>query len=76
MADDDKRYGRKEPPEEHEWQYIWRSLEKSDKGWIITGPIYAVVSNWKALAVIVVIIAWLNQPKIIALISEIAGMAQ
>jgi hypothetical protein len=73
MADDDDKYGRKEPPELHEWPDIWRSLEKSDKGWIITGPFYAVVKNWKALAVIVGVLFLLNQPEVAALVKMTFG---
>lgn len=65
MADDDDKYGRKDPPEPHEWPAIWRSLEKSDKGWIITGPIYAVVKNWKALVVIAGLLIAFNQAEFI-----------
>jgi hypothetical protein len=57
----------------HEWPDIWRSLEKSDKGWIITGPIYAVVKNWKALAVIVGVLFLLNQPEVAALVKMTFG---
>jgi hypothetical protein len=73
MADDDDKYGRKDPPEPHEWVYIWRSLEKSDKGWIITGPIWAVVKNWKALAVIAGVLFMLNQPEFAALVKMTFG---
>ena len=73
MSDEDDKYGRKEPPEPHEWHDIWKSLEKSDKGWIITGPIYAVVSNWKALVVIALLLAWINSPEILNIFSRLRG---
>lgn len=73
MADDDDKYGRKDPPEPHEWPAIWRSLEKSDKGWIITGPVYAVVKNWKALAVIAGLLIMFNQPEVAAAVQAIFG---
>lgn len=69
MSDDfDPR--RKTPPEEHEWAGIWDALEKADKGWIVTGPIHAVVSNWKALCVIAAIIVFINGPEIMAIINQ------
>lgn len=74
MADDKDKYGRKDPPEPHEWPAIWRALERSDKGWIITGPIYAVVSNWKALLVIAGVIVWINSPELVAYLSSLMGI--
>lgn len=67
-------YGRKEPPEESEWHAIWSALEKADKSWIITGPIYAVVSNWKALLVIFAVITWVNSPEILAALKTLMGV--
>jgi hypothetical protein len=49
------------------------SLEKSDKGWIITGPIWAVVKNWKALAVIAGVLFMFNQPEFAALVKMTFG---
>jgi hypothetical protein len=73
---DDKKYGRKDPPEHSEWTDIWDALEKADKGWIITGPIYAVVSNWKALLVIGFVIFAVNSPRIVAAIEALMGGLQ
>lgn len=73
MAEKKDKYGRKEPPEHDEWIDIWHSLEKADRGWIITGPIYAIVSNWKALVVIFLFIAWLNSPDILDFLAFVRG---
>ena len=72
----DLRGGRREPPDENEWPGVWAALEKAEKGWLITGPIHAVVSNWKALLAVVVIIAWISRPEIIAAVQTIAGGGQ
>jgi len=52
----DLETGRQTPPEPHEWPHIWRKLERADslsqKAWVIAGPFYAVVTNWKALCVV------------------------
>lgn len=61
----DKYNGRKTPPEEDDWLHIWDGIDKAHKSWIITGPLHAVVSNWKALLVIFAILMTLNGPEII-----------
>ena len=54
-------YHRKTPPEtDSEWQGIWKAIEKAEKSWIIVGPIYAVVTNWKALVIIGGIVLFVN----------------
>ncbi|MEY1555337.1 hypothetical protein AB3Y40_06845 [Yoonia sp. R2331] len=64
---------RKTPPEDHEWPGIWEALEKSNKGWIITGPIHAVATNWKALLVIAGIVLWINSPELVAYLRAVLG---
>ncbi len=49
---------------------------KSDKMWIIVGPIYAVFENWKALGIVGVIIIWINRPEILAALKTLAGVGQ
>ncbi len=61
---DDLRKGRDRPPTDEEWVGVWSALEKADKGWIITGPIYAVVSNWKALSVTIGVIIVINRKEV------------
>lgn len=74
MADkNDERYIRKEPPAESEWPHIFDGIEKSHKMWLIVGPIHAVASNWKALAVIFLVVAWMNSPEIISFLEQVRG---
>ena len=74
MADDDLGIHHKEPPDTPEsWQRLHRAAWRADQTWLISRPIVAVVSNWKALAAIVVILAWINRPEIIAAIKTIVG---
>lgn len=56
-----------------ERQRIRVSADKADKTWTVIGPIHAVVSNWKALAVILAILTWVNKPEIIAALTALAG---
>jgi hypothetical protein len=74
MADDDDKYGRKDPPARDEWPHIFDGIQKSHKMWIIVGPIFAVVSNWKALVAIVIFVAWLNQSEIAAILATLTGI--
>ena len=66
-------FRRKDPPEEHEWQRIWKAVERSEMSWLVVGPIHAVVSNWKALLVIAGAIVWINSPEIVAALATILG---
>lgn len=60
--------GRKTPPNEHEWPYVWDGLDKAQKSWIVSGPIHAAVSNWKAWLVICGIVGFIRGPQIIGAI--------
>lgn len=60
------------PPETKEdWQYIWLNSDRSDKMWIIVGPIYAIFYYWRAFVVIGFLILSLNSPRIIAAIEAL-----
>jgi len=74
---DEDKWTRATPPdpEKDEWQKIWSAIEKAEKSWLITGPIYAIVSNWKALAVVVAAAAWINKPEILQAITVLFGGA-
>lgn len=72
-GDDDLETGRKTPPEAHEWQGIWAALERANKGWVITAPIYAVVSNWKALALAATVVLMLNGARILEILEAYLG---
>lgn len=41
--------------------------------WPIIRPIHAVVSNWKALALVVATVIYLNRPEIISALRVLAG---
>ena len=72
MGDDERDHtARETPPEHDEWHIIWRAVDRANKSWIITGPIHAVVTNWKALLVIGALVLWLNSPKVIAVLAEL-----
>lgn len=73
MADDDYTT-RKSPPEEHEWPHIWRGIDRAHKSWLITGPLYAAVTNWKAWAIIAAIVAAFNSPEIASIVQIVRGM--
>lgn len=72
----DLKPGRRTPPDDDEWPGVWAALEKAEKGWLITGPVHAVVSNWKAIAVVLAVIAWFSKPEIIAAFRIIVGGGQ
>ena len=61
------------PKNNDEWAHIFEGVDKAHKGWLVTGPIHAVVSNWKALVVILGIFTWFNIPKLSAVLAIITG---
>ena len=51
------------------------SLEdRVEKLWMIGGPLVAIAQNWKALATVTVVVAWLNRPGILAAIKTLLGV--
>ena len=74
MGDDKDPTQRSSQPEPDEWGFLWKAADRSNKSWLITGPIYAVVSNWKALAAIGAIVIWWNSPKVTAAIAAYFGV--
>jgi hypothetical protein len=72
---DDDEYTRNTPPEETEWHKIWASVERSNKAWLIVGPIHAVATNWKFLLGAVAAAAWFNRPEITQALTVILGGA-
>ena len=56
-----------------ERQRIRTSADRADKTWLIIGPLHAVVSNWRALAVILALIAWFNRPEIANAVAVLIG---
>ena len=61
-------------PEEMPW--VWEQLDRARKTWVITGPIHAVVTNWKAIVVVVATISAISvysDPAILAAIANVIG---
>ena len=73
MSDDKDPTHRSTPPQDDEWGFLWKAADRANKAWLITGPIYAVASNWKALAAIGAIVVWWNSPKAAAVIAALIG---
>lgn len=76
MADknDDDWLTKSGPPEHDEdWVHIRRGVHKAHQSWLITGPLVAVAQNWKALAIVAGVVAWLNKPGILAALKTIFG---
>lgn len=74
-TDDDLNIHRSEAPrDEDEWRRIHRAAWRADQTWPISKPIVAVFSNWRAICVVVVAIAWLNKPEIVAALTTLAGV--
>lgn len=62
------------PPETDEhWAWLYDGASKGHKGWSIVGPIFAVVTNWKALAAIFAVVAFFNRPEIAAAVQVLIG---
>lgn len=74
MADDPKTV-RNTPPKDDEWPSIWSAIDKAHKGWVVVGPIWAVVSNWKALSVVVGVVLWFNRGGVIEILLALSGAA-
>lgn len=73
MTEEKLRAGRETPPEDHEWPGIWEALDRANKSWKVTSPIYAAVTNWKAFVLIVGIVTWINRPEIVAALRTLIG---
>lgn len=77
MTDDPS--GRKTPPEnENDWGYIWGGAHGGHD--VKKSPIFKLIialeKNWKAAAFVVVFVAWVNRPEIVAAIQVLAGGAK
>lgn len=62
-----------DPLSQEELQRARLTQERMDQAWPILGPVVAAVTNWKAWAAIVLVVVWLNNPKIIAALATLAG---
>ncbi len=59
-----------------EWRYIWLGAERANRAGPVIDPIYAVVTNWKAIAIVIIVILWLNKPEIITALQTIFGVEE
>ncbi len=64
------------PKGPEEWRFIWRGAERANRAGPIIDPIYAVVSNWRAIAIVVIVILWLNKPEILTALQTIFGVKE
>jgi len=71
---DDLETGRQTPPEPHEWGGIWKSLDKANKSWVISAPFHAVVTNWKAICIIVAVVGFIKGDEIIVALLSWLGV--
>lgn len=66
---------RSEPPKtESEWRHFWLGVERAHKSWLIVAPIWAVVTNWRAILVIFGIIAFIRGEELIAAVRAFLGV--
>lgn len=72
--DDDLALRSTPPKTAEEHQYLWSAAHKAHRSWVIIGPLHAVVTNWKALAVVGLLVVWLNRPEIVVAITSVLGM--
>ena len=75
--DDDDRSLRNTPAEhDDDWRDIWQSVDRSRKTWWLIGPVHAVVSNWKAIAIVAAAIVYFSRDDIRAAIAVLTGASQ
>lgn len=75
--DEDDRSLRSTPAEhEDDWRDIWRSVDQNRKLWWLWGAVHAVVSNWKAIAIVAGAIAYFSRDDIRAAIAVLTGASQ
>lgn len=68
---------RQTPPEtDEEWQRIWQAVDYAEKSFAVSGPVYAVVSNWKPWAIGIGLFMWLQRTEVLAALEVILGVAK
>ena len=72
----DLKTGRTTPPDDDEWGQLWSLHHKTNRMWPIVAPFVAVYENWKALAAVAAVVAFVRGPEVIALLAEFLGVAQ
>lgn len=74
MPDDDLRHFPKTAPEsEEDWQRLHRAAYRSDRTWIVTAPMVAFVTNWKAWVFALSLIALLRRSEFAAILDMLSG---
>lgn len=73
MNDDDVTARKTPPVDEKEWAYLWRGAHRANISWPIVGPIYAFVVNWKAWAIGLAFLLWINRPEVLAALTTLMG---
>ncbi len=74
MSDDENPADRKTPAKTQEdWSYLWNGAEKSEKMWVIVGPLHAVFANWKAIVFVLLLVLYINKPEILKAIETLLG---
>ena len=74
--EDDIAANHNPPKTPDEWRAIRSGVDKAHKSWVIVGPIHAVVTNWRALALILAIVLYLNRPDIVAALRVLTGRGE
>jgi hypothetical protein len=64
------------PETSDEWRVIRSGVDKAHKSWMVVGPVHAVVTNWRALAVVGIVLAWLNRPGIAEALAVLFGVSE
>lgn len=76
MSDNDP-LGRATPPDgEDDHRRIWSAVDKAEKAWVIVGSLHAIVSNWKPLVVLMILIGILSGPEVLAFLASTWGINQ
>lgn len=56
MADDERKYARREPAESAEdWADIWSGVDRAHKAWPVAKGLTAIVEYWKILRWVIVL---------------------
>ena len=77
MNNEDYRHYPKVPPEtEEDWQRLHQAAERANKTWIVTGPMVAFVTNWKAWLVMLGFVALMRRSEVIAVVDLLTGVAK
>ena len=74
MKDDDVTARRTPPENADEWAYLWRGAHRANVSWPIVGPIYAFAVNWKAWAIGLAFLLWINRPEVLAALTALMGV--